>query len=40
MIVVLYDSNRYESNDILKLTYNSQLQGEGISALVQQVKRA
>ena len=40
VIVVLYDSNRYESNDILKLTYNSQLQGEGISALVQQVKRA
>ncbi len=38
--VVLYDSNVYQPNDILSRVYKRNLDAEGLSALVQQVKRA
>ncbi|RLA72884.1 MAG: hypothetical protein DRG24_01760 [Epsilonproteobacteria bacterium] len=38
--VVLYDSNLYKPNDILSRVYKRNLDAEGLSVLVQQVKRA
>jgi len=38
--VVLYDSDLYRANDILSRVYKRNLEAEGLSVLVQQVKRA
>lgn len=40
VMVVLYDSLHHTENEILQKAYSRELDGEGISALVQQVKRA
>jgi hypothetical protein len=38
--VVVYDSNRYAPNTILSMVSHNSCESEGISALVQKVKRA
>ncbi len=40
VMVVLYDGDRYKENEILQRAFKSDLEAEGITALVQQVKRA
>lgn len=40
VMIVLYDGDRYKENEILQKAYSHELDAEGISALVQQVKRA
>jgi hypothetical protein len=40
VMVILYDGNLYKQNDMLQMAYEGRLDGEGISALVQQVRRA
>jgi len=40
VMVILYDSARYKVNEILQKAYEGELNSDGISALVQQVRRA
>lgn len=40
VMVVLYDGDRYKENEILQRAFKSDLEAEGITALIQQVKRA
>lgn len=40
VMVVLYDGNLFQSNEILQMAYDGKLDTEGVSALVQQVVHA